>query len=410
VTNHQANQDTEHGSVSDNTLPSSEQEQLTTKLTHKETRQIVTPYAFFVSDELLGTPLARPMRRGMAMLIDLICIALLTQISSLILALVAAATFFKAGNRLKTKKRFNGVRIFLRLLVALLLFVVAMGIIEEINHKPSQQEGSPQNVSNNLNLDKETDGLEVLAVTAKYLYKTKSISTQISQGKCQPVSECVEQLGEEIVLDVIALGGQKALLTDVIEGYADSLSETISKQQMTNLQTHLNGFADAQLAISVNENNTTSDIGTAEQPKTQNLSTQPPETAEALLDESKDKAESQSNGLLSWIEATLAEFGLGLGWAAVYFSVFTAWWKGQTPGKKLTGIKVIKLDNQPLSLWESFGRYGGYAAGFATGLSGFLQVLWDPNRQAIQDKISETLVIDLRKPKVPFVKTTQELV
>ena len=45
------------------------------------------------------------------------------------------------------------------------------------------------------------------------------------------------------------------------------------------------------------------------------------------------------------------------------------------------------------------GRYGGYGAGLATGLMGFLQIYWDPNRQAIQDKISETLVVDIRKNK-----------
>ena len=98
----------------------------TAKLTRQETRQIVTPYAFFVADDLLGTPLAGPFRRGFGMLIDLFFITLLTQVSSLILAAVAAWTFFRAGNRLKTKKRFNTARIFLRLLVALLLFVVAM--------------------------------------------------------------------------------------------------------------------------------------------------------------------------------------------------------------------------------------------------------------------------------------------
>ncbi len=85
-------------------------------LSHKETRQIVTPYAFFVADDLLGTPLAGPFRRGFGMLIDLFCIALLTQVSSFVLAAIAAWTFFKAGNRLKTKKRFNAGRIFLRML------------------------------------------------------------------------------------------------------------------------------------------------------------------------------------------------------------------------------------------------------------------------------------------------------
>ena len=57
------------------------------------------------------------------------------------------------------------------------------------------------------------------------------------------------------------------------------------------------------------------------------------------------------------------------------------------------GIRVLKLDGSTLTLWESFGRYGGYGAGLATGLLGFVQVFWDPNRQSIQDKIAETLVL-----------------
>jgi hypothetical protein len=57
-----------------------------------------------VADNLLGTPLAMPFRCGLGILIDLFCIALLTQISSLILAAIAVWTFFRAGNRLKTKK------------------------------------------------------------------------------------------------------------------------------------------------------------------------------------------------------------------------------------------------------------------------------------------------------------------
>jgi hypothetical protein len=46
-----------------------------------------------------------------------------------------------------------------------------------------------------------------------------------------------------------------------------------------------------------------------------------------------------------------------------------------------------------------FGRYGGYAAGLATGGTGFLQVLWDPNRQAVEDKLAHTVVVDLRGPR-----------
>jgi hypothetical protein len=40
------------------------------------------------------------------------------------------------------------------------------------------------------------------------------------------------------------------------------------------------------------------------------------------------------------------------------------------------GIRVVRLNGQPLSLWFSLERFGGYAAGIATGVLGFLQVFW----------------------------------
>ena len=120
--------------------------------------------------------------------------------------------------------------------------------------------------------------------------------------------------------------------------------------------------------------------------------------------ENEDTATEQSTvqdlSFVAWIKAALADLGLGFGWAALYFSVFTAWFNGQTFGKVLFRIRVVKIDGDELSLWESFGRYGGYSAGVATGLLGFLQIYWDPNRQTIHDKISETVVIDLRKPSL----------
>jgi uncharacterized RDD family membrane protein YckC len=110
----------------------------------------------------------------------------------------------------------------------------------------------------------------------------------------------------------------------------------------------------------------------------------------------EDKGE-QKLSVVTWMQAALTDLGIGFGWAALYFSAFTAWFNGQTLGKMLFRIRVIKIDGKELTLWESFERYGGYSAGLATGLLGFLQVIWDPNRQAIHDKISETVVIDLTK-------------
>ena len=119
----------------------------------------------------------------------------------------------------------------------------------------------------------------------------------------------------------------------------------------------------------------------------------------AVDENAKPKAEAQEPlSIIAWLQAGLTDLGIGFGWAALYFSVFTAWFHGQTLGKILFRIRVVKIDGGEISLWESFERYGGYSAGLATGLMGFLQVTWDPNRQAIHDKISETVVLDLRKP------------
>lgn len=350
-------------------------------LTRKETRQIVTPYAFFVSDELLGTPLAGPLRRGFGMLIDLIFISLLTQVSSLVLAAVAAWTFFRAGNRLKTKKRFNAARIFLRLLVALLLFVVAVGIVDSINDNSSSDTLFSDKANEN---DSTVGGIEIVALTAKYLLETKGIKQQVEQGECLPAYDCVKDLGEELVQEIVEIGLDKDAVDGALEGFLAAVAESLPPEKHTQLTEHFNQYLQN---IEFSEDQPTLPRGIADE-------------LQPVLDNPLAKPEST----LDKLESLSDEFGLGLGWATFYFSIFTAWWKGQTPGKKILGMKVIKLDNQPLNLWESFGRYGGYAAGLATGLMGFMQVFWDPNRQAIQDKISETLVLDTRKPKVPFIK------
>lgn len=117
---------------------------------------------------------------------------------------------------------------------------------------------------------------------------------------------------------------------------------------------------------------------------------------EPVLALSAEVAAAEEASFVAWLKEYLEDFGLSFGWAALYFSVVTAWWGGQTLGKKLFGIKVVRIDAKKIDLWESFGRYGGYSAGVATGFTGFLQIYWDSNRQAIQDKISETFVIRVK--------------
>jgi hypothetical protein len=87
------------------------------------------------------------------------------------------------------------------------------------------------------------------------------------------------------------------------------------------------------------------------------------------------------------------DLGFGFGWLGLYFTAIPVFWRGQTPGKRLMGIRVVRLTGEKIGWWSSFSRFGGYAAGLATGLLGFLQILWDANRQGIQDQIAGTVVI-----------------
>ncbi len=80
--------------------------------------------------------------------------------------------------------------------------------------------------------------------------------------------------------------------------------------------------------------------------------------------------------------------------AFLYFALFTWLWHGQTPGKRLLHIKVVKISSHPFTFWSSLERATGYTSSAAFLLYGFLQYFWERNRQTTHDKISETVVIE----------------
>jgi hypothetical protein len=124
--------------------------------------------------------------------------------------------------------------------------------------------------------------------------------------------------------------------------------------------------------------------------------------AQAALERTEQALEEERNqGAFSWFWEIIDDLGIGSLWAALYLTITHAWWRGTSVGKKLFRIRVVMIDKRPLNWWLSFERTGGYAAGFATGLLGFAQIFWDPNRQAIHDKVSETIVIQDGKTQVP---------
>lgn len=102
---------------------------------------------------------------------------------------------------------------------------------------------------------------------------------------------------------------------------------------------------------------------------------------------------SEEGGIFDVLRGLVDELGFGFGWASLYMTLLLTLWKGQTVGKRMVGIRVVRLDGEPINWWLAFERAGGYAAGFATGLLGFAQVYWDANRQAIHDRIAGTVVV-----------------
>lgn len=80
--------------------------------------------------------------------------------------------------------------------------------------------------------------------------------------------------------------------------------------------------------------------------------------------------------------------------AFVYFTLFTWQWEGSTPGKRLAGIRVVRLNGKPISFRGSLERATGYTASVSLLGFGFFQYFWDRNCQTTHDKITETIVIE----------------
>jgi len=125
-------------------------------------------------------------------------------------------------------------------------------------------------------------------------------------------------------------------------------------------------------------------------------------TVEEQLEQAKDhieSLESDDSDIIDLIEQLAEQLGYGFGWAAIYFTLCMYLTNGQTMGKWICKIRVVQLDGKKIGVWAALGRYGGYAASFVTGLSGFFQIYWDANRQGLHDKVSSTVVICLRRDR-----------
>ncbi len=324
-----------------------------TPLTRRESREIVTPYAFEVCPNLLGVPTAHPLRRAIAMAIDGIIISGLAKAS---LLLILPVMTYLIWFRLQAKK-FNHVIVLL--LATAFLSASATWMPELIVEEDAKQTVGETELS--------ADQAMVLAASA----------LKIQAESCK--LECMEKELEKVAKMLRRAGVDKVAANEMLDGLVQG-SDFPAAQWPTYREALVKGLPEATPVVQAE--------------------VKPAQAAQAPLP--WYLPDENTHSVVAWIKGIFADLGIGVGWAVFYFTATIAWCHGQTVGKKLMRIKVIQLDGKELNLFGAFSRQGGYGAGIATGMLGFLQILWDPNRQAIQDKVASTVVIRLGKEKRPL--------
>ena len=363
-------------------------------LSEEETKQYLTPFAFKMDKSLFGLPLASPEKRGIALLIDFSLIAVLSGTTGNILALAIAITLYYLGNKKRAQARGKTKgykrRAILRFIAGLMLFVIILDTLPNLLDSPDVAQVSLAEESISMT--------ESIALTSTAFAVVK----KIEDSDCQAYN-CWENEFDSLAkyLAMISYQGKiKISKTQLNELFIDLSKETkLPLEEQKQLISILTDSYDQEyLEFSrstdfLENDQSLTDISVNDLVKSYDKG--------SVITEKKSKP---VYSLIEWAKGIIDDLGLGFGWAAFYFTVFISLNSGQTLGKKILGIKVLQLDGTPLSIWDSFGRYGGYGAGLATGLLGFIQIYWDPNKQAIHDQISSTVVIDVRKKRLEHNK------
>jgi len=346
------------------------------RASNTDPRSVVTPEAFTVSPELLGLPLASPGRRLAAILIDLVCIGILTAVTrnfALVFGIVVGGALLRASTR-RTEVRgsvFDRARRFsigcLGVFIGLMTILIGTAILFQDDLEELGRDLA-SDVSG-VTLDLTSDGVRVSP-------STRTAAPDSTPTDAEPIE--LRDLGA--VRDGVSLYSAEEALDAYIELRREGAASRMDEALLVALEERLAREFASDTLIALEER-----IGDLERDAI---------VAQARLREAEEELDDAvSGGFLSWIRGLLDDLGLGFGWAALYTTVLLAWTNGQTLGKRLLGIRVLRLDAKPITWWVGFERAGGYAAGFATGLLGFAQVYWDANRQAIHDRIVGTVVV-----------------
>jgi uncharacterized RDD family membrane protein YckC len=97
------------------------------------------------------------------------------------------------------------------------------------------------------------------------------------------------------------------------------------------------------------------------------------------------------------LDVVLAIFTLGIGWL-IWAAIVAK--DGQSPGKQLLGMRVVKLRSTTKATWGTMFLRDvilkpliGFFLGWFFGIV-YFWLLWDKNRQELWDKMISTIVVD----------------
>lgn len=103
-----------------------------------------------------------------------------------------------------------------------------------------------------------------------------------------------------------------------------------------------------------------------------------------------------------WAVAIVIFIVFLLNWG--YFTLFEAFWNGQTPGKRIAKIRVIQCSGRPIGIFESmarnFVRYIDYLPSFY--VAGVITMFVTKQHQRLGDLAAGTLVVRDRAPESPL--------
>ncbi len=127
-------------------------------------------------------------------------------------------------------------------------------------------------------------------------------------------------------------------------------------------------------------------------------------------DGATDNAERFFSEMPNWTKAVLilAMFLIFAG----YFIVFEWWWNGQTPGKRLLKLRVIRDDGRPITLWEAIARnllrICDAAPGFIIPIYsiGLVTIFLNDRDQRVGDIFAGTVVVRERTDEAPTFPET----